>query len=69
VFRGSTASCARQKATAGWRCWVSGMVHPKVLQAGGIDPNELQAFCAFGMGINAHRDAEITAIHRPARVL
>ncbi len=29
----------------------SGMVHPKVLQAGGIDPNEWQGF-AFGMGID-----------------
>ena len=29
----------------------SGMVHPKVLSAGGIDPNEWQGF-AFGMGID-----------------
>ncbi|MEO0357805.1 MAG: phenylalanine--tRNA ligase subunit alpha, partial [Pseudomonadota bacterium] len=29
----------------------SGMVHPKVLQAGGIDPNEWQGF-AFGMGLD-----------------
>ncbi|MGO4915268.1 phenylalanine--tRNA ligase subunit alpha [Pseudogemmobacter sp. W21_MBD1_M6] len=29
----------------------SGMVHPKVLQAGGIDPNKYQGF-AFGMGID-----------------
>ncbi|WP_114964614.1 phenylalanine--tRNA ligase subunit alpha [Alkalilacustris brevis] len=29
----------------------SGMVHPKVLQAGGIDPNEWQGF-AFGVGID-----------------
>ncbi|WP_127112911.1 phenylalanine--tRNA ligase subunit alpha [Shimia sediminis] len=29
----------------------SGMVHPKVLEAGGIDPNEYQGF-AFGMGID-----------------
>ena len=29
----------------------SGMVHPKVLQAGGIDPTEWQGF-AFGMGID-----------------
>ncbi len=29
----------------------SGMVHPRVLQAGGIDPNEWQGF-AFGMGID-----------------
>ncbi|MBL3701096.1 phenylalanine--tRNA ligase subunit alpha [Sulfitobacter sp. BDSS02] len=29
----------------------SGMVHPKVLQAGGIEPNEWQGF-AFGMGID-----------------
>lgn len=29
----------------------SGMVHPKVLEAGGIDPKEWQAF-AFGMGID-----------------
>ena len=29
----------------------SGMVHPKVLQAGGIDPAEWQGF-AFGMGID-----------------
>ena len=29
----------------------SGMVHPKVLVAGGIDPNEWQGF-AFGMGID-----------------
>ena len=29
----------------------SGMVHPKVLQAGGIDPNQWQGF-AFGMGID-----------------
>ncbi|MDO5706639.1 MAG: phenylalanine--tRNA ligase subunit alpha [Paracoccus sp. (in: a-proteobacteria)] len=29
----------------------SGMVHPKVLQAGGIDPGEWQGF-AFGMGID-----------------
>ena len=29
----------------------SGMVHPKVLQAGGIDPNEWQGF-AFGIGID-----------------
>lgn len=29
----------------------SGMVHPKVLAAGGIDPNEWQGF-AFGMGID-----------------
>jgi len=29
----------------------SGMVHPKVLQAGGIDPQEWQGF-AFGMGID-----------------
>ncbi len=29
----------------------SGMVHPKVLQNGGIDPNEWQGF-AFGMGID-----------------
>ena len=29
----------------------SGMVHPKVLQAGGIDPNLWQGF-AFGMGID-----------------
>ena len=29
----------------------SGMVHPKVLQAGGIDPSEYQGF-AFGMGID-----------------
>ncbi|MEL6533314.1 MAG: phenylalanine--tRNA ligase subunit alpha, partial [Pseudomonadota bacterium] len=29
----------------------SGMVHPKVLSAGGIDPSEYQGF-AFGMGID-----------------
>ena len=29
----------------------SGMVHPKVLEAGGIDPSEWQGF-AFGMGID-----------------
>ncbi|WP_281858682.1 phenylalanine--tRNA ligase subunit alpha [Litoreibacter halocynthiae] len=29
----------------------SGMVHPKVLEAGGIDPNKYQGF-AFGMGID-----------------
>ncbi|MBM2575121.1 phenylalanine--tRNA ligase subunit alpha [Jannaschia sp. Os4] len=29
----------------------SGMVHPKVLQAGGVDPDEWQGF-AFGMGID-----------------
>jgi phenylalanyl-tRNA synthetase alpha chain len=29
----------------------SGMVHPKVLQAAGVDPNEYQGF-AFGMGID-----------------
>ena len=29
----------------------SGMVHPKVVQAGGIDPAEWQGF-AFGMGID-----------------
>ncbi|WP_163848572.1 phenylalanine--tRNA ligase subunit alpha [Pseudooceanicola aestuarii] len=29
----------------------SGMVHPKVLKAGGIDPDEYQGF-AFGMGID-----------------
>jgi len=29
----------------------SGMVHPKVLAAGGIDPAEWQGF-AFGMGID-----------------
>jgi len=29
----------------------SGMVHPKVLAAGGIDPDEWQGF-AFGMGID-----------------
>ena len=29
----------------------SGMIHPKVLEAGGIDPNEWQGF-AFGMGID-----------------
>jgi phenylalanyl-tRNA synthetase alpha chain len=29
----------------------SGMVHPKVLQAGGIDPDQWQGF-AFGMGID-----------------
>ena len=29
----------------------SGMVHPKVLEAGGIDPNEWQGF-AFGIGID-----------------
>ncbi len=29
----------------------SGMVHPKVLEAGGIDPNEWQGF-AFGLGID-----------------
>nr|WP_044007224.1 phenylalanine--tRNA ligase subunit alpha [Jannaschia sp. CCS1] len=29
----------------------SGMVHPKVLEAGGIDPQEFQGF-AFGMGID-----------------
>ena len=29
----------------------SGMVHPKVLKAGGIDPNEWQGF-AFGLGID-----------------
>ncbi len=29
----------------------SGMVHPKVLEAGGIDPAEWQGF-AFGMGID-----------------
>ncbi|MGR3541484.1 MAG: phenylalanine--tRNA ligase subunit alpha [Hasllibacter sp.] len=29
----------------------SGMMHPKVLQAGGIDPDEWQGF-AFGMGID-----------------
>jgi phenylalanyl-tRNA synthetase alpha chain len=29
----------------------SGMVHPKVLEAGGIDPNKHQGF-AFGMGID-----------------
>ncbi|MEO1733506.1 MAG: phenylalanine--tRNA ligase subunit alpha [Pseudomonadota bacterium] len=29
----------------------SGMVHPKVLEAGGIDPNQWQGF-AFGMGID-----------------
>ncbi|KEO57443.1 phenylalanine--tRNA ligase subunit alpha [Thioclava indica] len=29
----------------------SGMMHPKVLEAGGIDPNEWQGF-AFGMGID-----------------
>jgi len=29
----------------------SGMVHPKVLTAAGVDPNEWQGF-AFGMGID-----------------
>ncbi|MCW9041823.1 MAG: phenylalanine--tRNA ligase subunit alpha [Pseudopelagicola sp.] len=29
----------------------SGMVHPKVLEAGGVDPNEWQGF-AFGIGID-----------------
>jgi phenylalanyl-tRNA synthetase alpha chain len=29
----------------------SGMVHPKVLQAAGVDSNEYQGF-AFGMGID-----------------
>jgi phenylalanyl-tRNA synthetase alpha chain len=29
----------------------SGMVHPKVLQAAGVDPDEYQGF-AFGMGID-----------------
>ena len=29
----------------------SGMVHPKVLQAGGIDPEKWKGF-AFGMGID-----------------
>ena len=29
----------------------SGMVHPKVLEAGGVDPSEYQGF-AFGMGID-----------------
>jgi len=29
----------------------SGMMHPKVLQAGGIDPDKWQGF-AFGMGID-----------------
>lgn len=29
----------------------SGMIHPKVLQAGGIDPDQWQGF-AFGMGID-----------------
>ena len=29
----------------------SGMMHPKVLRAGGVDPNEWQGF-AFGMGID-----------------
>jgi phenylalanyl-tRNA synthetase alpha chain len=36
----------------------SGMVHPHVLRAGGIDPDEWQGF-AFGMGIDRIGDAEI----------
>jgi len=39
----------------------SGMVHPKVLAAGGIDPNEWQGF-AFGMGIDRFRFAVVAAL-------
>jgi phenylalanyl-tRNA synthetase alpha chain len=35
-----------------------GMVHPNVLRAGGLDPDEYQGF-AWGMGIDRHRHAEI----------
>ena len=45
----------------------SGMVHPKVLAAGGIDPDEWQGF-AFGMGID--RIAMLKyGYPRPARLL
>ncbi len=36
---------------AGWKCSASGMVHPKVIEACGLDPDEWQGF-AFGCGID-----------------
>ena len=41
----------RQAAAAGWRSAASGMVHPNVITACGLDPERYQGF-AFGMGID-----------------
>ena len=55
------------KATTGSRVLGSGMVHPKVLEAGGIDPERISGLCLR----HRHRpscDAEIRH-PRPARFL
>ena len=41
----------RRVAKAGWKCSAAGMVHRKVIAAGGYDPDEWQGF-AFGCGID-----------------
>jgi phenylalanyl-tRNA synthetase alpha chain len=42
--------CGTCKGTGWIEMWGCGMVHPRVLQAGGVDPEEFTGF-AFGMGI------------------
>ncbi len=48
---GGRRASASAAATAGWRSWASGMVHPRVIAACGLDPDEWQGF-AFGCGID-----------------
>jgi phenylalanyl-tRNA synthetase alpha chain len=44
-------SCSVCKGTKWIEILGAGMIHPNVLQAGGIDPREYQGF-AFGMGVD-----------------
>ena len=68
----SSASCAAASGCpacgrSGWMTILgAGMVHPVVLQYGGLDPERYQGF-AFGMGPGADQDAQARH-HRPAPV-
>lgn len=50
-FKCEGHGCATCKQTGWIEIFGAGMVHPKVLEAGGIDPKQYQAF-AFGGGID-----------------
>ena len=50
-FKCSGSGCGVCKQTGWIEIGGAGMVHPKVLQAGGIDPRRWQGF-AFGMGVD-----------------
>ena len=47
----STANALSVGPKAGWKCWAAGMVHRKVIEACGLDPDMWQGF-AFGTGVD-----------------